>query len=378
MTVTDKTKNLLWGRASGRCQFDGCNKLLYLDTLTQGEENLGEVAHIIADSPSGPRGDEKLSIDDGYCDDISNLMLLCRKDHKLVDGNEKKFTAELLKEMKYKHEERIRRATDSFHNKSSNIVILRGRINESQPQINFQDTACAIFEEGYYPSNLSPIELSMSGLLLTDNADSYWDTQFSNLELQVKTRLFPLMEDPQTTNHYSIFAYAPIPLLIKFGSLFPNHNTAQVYQLKKCPQNWIWEESIPDFKFVISEPKNIHKLIAINLSLSADIDDSRIYSTLNTKEVSIWKVSITEGEYPKDDHLRSKNQLDLFKSEISKLLNRLKLRHGQGNVIHVFPATSVAYSVELGRLRNSKADLPWIIYDQNNKRNGFFRVTTIN
>lgn len=45
----------LWARAAGRCEFRGCNKLLYVDGLTQQRSNLATIAHIVSFRPGvGP------------------------------------------------------------------------------------------------------------------------------------------------------------------------------------------------------------------------------------------------------------------------------------------------------------------------------------
>ena len=85
-SVPEAVKLRLWGRAGGRCEYDGCNDRLWLDSLTKFEFNAAYVAHIIADSPGGPRGDSVLS--DKLKADISNLMLICDKHHRLVDNAE--------------------------------------------------------------------------------------------------------------------------------------------------------------------------------------------------------------------------------------------------------------------------------------------------
>ena len=46
----------LWARAAGRCQFDGCNKILYKSSVTQERVNISEKAHIYSISEKGPRG----------------------------------------------------------------------------------------------------------------------------------------------------------------------------------------------------------------------------------------------------------------------------------------------------------------------------------
>ena len=377
MAVVEKVRYLLWAKSAGRCQFDNCNKIVYEEGVTKIEDNFGEVSHIIGDSPDGPRGDELLSIDPDYCNNISNLMLLCKVHHKLIDTLEADYDPDLLRLMKRLHEDRIRLATKVSPDKTSNIIIYRCRVGEFQPEINFRDASNAMREEGYYPADHKAIELSISGLIKSDEQNDFWDLQEHNLEEQVKIKLLPLFENEKTRNHYSIFAFAPIPLLIKLGSLIPNLYAAEVYQLKKEPPNWIWEDEPEDFSFKVVEPTKNHDLVAINLSLSADIEEKRIVDALGSSDVSIWTISIDETDFPKNDHLRSKAQLISFKRALSKLLNDIKTRHGQNQEIHIFPAIPVAYAVEMGRLRQAKADLPWIIYDQNNRNEGFHQAIRI-
>ena len=57
--------------------------------------------------------------------------------------------------------------------------------------------------------------------------------------------------------------------------------------------------------------------------------------------------------------------------------DRIKAKHGQDAKLHIFPAMPVSAAIELGRVWMPKADLPMIIYDQNWKREGFFKTITI-
>lgn len=67
--------------------------------------NLANYAHIIADSPNGPRG----TIDSKkLASDSKNLMLLCQDCHKYIDNEGKdKYDADTLFGMKKRHEERM-------------------------------------------------------------------------------------------------------------------------------------------------------------------------------------------------------------------------------------------------------------------------------
>ena len=94
----------VWTKAGGRCQFHGCNEVLWRDDLTMREINRSILAHIIADSPGGPRGDEVLS--PLLAKDPSNIMLLCQPHHTQVDAeNGANFSVETLREWKRDHEE---------------------------------------------------------------------------------------------------------------------------------------------------------------------------------------------------------------------------------------------------------------------------------
>ena len=71
--IPERIKLLLWGKAGGRCEYEGCNELLWQDPLTKFEFNSAYIAHIIADKPKGPRGDVVLSKQLRF--DLSNLRL---------------------------------------------------------------------------------------------------------------------------------------------------------------------------------------------------------------------------------------------------------------------------------------------------------------
>ena len=99
------TLNMLFAKAAGRCQFEGCNKPVLFDELTLREYNKSNVAHIVASSPKGARGDSTRS--HLLSDKLSNLMLMCPEHHKLIDDFKADYPEERLLEMKRKHEAAI-------------------------------------------------------------------------------------------------------------------------------------------------------------------------------------------------------------------------------------------------------------------------------
>jgi len=366
--IPAKVRYLLWAKSAGRCQFDGCNEPLFNDRVTQIEMNFAEVAHIIGQSPGGPRGDVKLSQE--YCNDISNLMLLCPTHHRMIDEIVRKYSVETLRQMKKDHEVRIRRQTDIMPDKTSNLVIYRGNVGGFQPAIEYQDAASAMLPD-YYPADYHALELGMSNSLVHDHEDEFWRNEVNNLEKQFVKKVDPLLGNNRQRNHFSVFAFAPIPLLIKLGNLLADIYPAQVYQLHKEPPTWDWQPEPAEFIYLVTEPITTRGAVALNLSLSADITDDRIFRALNTDDVSIWRMDVSETAFPKNDHLRSQGQLTQFSRKFRRLLNNIKARHGRKTLLHVFPAIPMAAAVELGRACQQKADLSMLIYDQNKERGGF-------
>ncbi|HEY2295152.1 MAG TPA: HNH endonuclease [Thermoanaerobaculia bacterium] len=89
MAIRPSDARKLWGRAGGRCSV--CHR-----------EGGAEIAHIVARSLDGPRGDSPLPLEQR--DLYENLVLLCPNDHSTVDSNPKEWTASRLRDIKAEHE----------------------------------------------------------------------------------------------------------------------------------------------------------------------------------------------------------------------------------------------------------------------------------
>jgi len=107
MTITDRTRRMLWGRSAARCAL--CRRHLVEDETDSSEASvIGEEAHIIARSPGGPR---YAPLPAEKVDHISNLVLLCRIHHKQVDDQVQDFPVETLRFIKAQHESEMRART---------------------------------------------------------------------------------------------------------------------------------------------------------------------------------------------------------------------------------------------------------------------------
>jgi hypothetical protein len=103
MTLSIKTRVMVWGRAAGRCSMPGCSLSLVMDaTETDDPSLVGEVCHIVAESENGPRGASPLT--STQRNSYGNLILMCNVHHKLIDDQPNTYTIEELHRIKSQHE----------------------------------------------------------------------------------------------------------------------------------------------------------------------------------------------------------------------------------------------------------------------------------
>lgn len=369
-SITPKNQNLLWAISGGRCEYEGCNKILHTDILTKKRYNSAYIAHIVADKPDGPRGDiirSKL-----LCNNIDNLMLLCNEHHNLIDKVDvKRHPESRLLVMKRQHEERIKRITNIAPNMSSEIILYGANIGVNNSPLSYQSASEALLYD-YYPANDYPIELGYKNASLTDDMDAYWIAEEANILTQfnqkIKSRLMS-----GNTDHYSVFAIAPQPLLIKLGVLLNDLNNVKVYQKHREPSTWKWQTVSSDIKYILREPDDKTKVPVLVFSLSATVTYDRIQKALGDN-TSIWEITISDA--PHNDFLKTEALLSDFRRTVRYAFDKIKSHHGCSE-LHIFPAMPVSASVELGRVWMPKVDMPMTIYDANKEKNDFYKTITI-
>ncbi|MGH9770119.1 MAG: hypothetical protein ACRD4Q_00215 [Candidatus Acidiferrales bacterium] len=97
---------LLWGLAAARCGYPGCR----VECVEQATEQdraiaLGKIAHIVPhkNKPGEPRYDP--AFPNKLIDRYENWILLCARDHDIVDGQPNTYTAPDLRRWKSEHEQ---------------------------------------------------------------------------------------------------------------------------------------------------------------------------------------------------------------------------------------------------------------------------------
>lgn len=370
-TIPQKIQSALWARAGGRCEYRGCNESLVGDLIAGKEDGLyGFIAHIVADSPGGPRGDPVRS--PVLAKKLENLMLMCARHHKLIDTDAPAEHPEaLLLEMKRAHESRIEINCGIDEERASHVVRFGATIGNQEALVSTPAIFSAMPPDRH-PASRQTIDLEMLNQAFRDDEPEYWELQRKNLVRLFGEKIAGRIER-QEIRHLSVFALAPQPLLIELGRLLNDIVPVTVHQRHREPPTWAWQRDRAPLDFTATEPSlDADGAIALKLAISATVNDERITRVLGA-DVAIWSLTIAE---PGNDVVRQPEDLARFRTALRKLYDRIKARHGEGKVINVFPVLPASLAVEVGRVWMPKADLELLIYDQNRER-GFIPTIRI-
>ncbi|AHM57639.1 hypothetical protein EAL2_808p01340 (plasmid) [Peptoclostridium acidaminophilum DSM 3953] len=367
--IKAEVERLLWGIAAGRCEFEGCNKVLYQHEVTGDTENYAQKAHIYAVSPGGAR----------FCPDsedfknsVKNLMLVCPQCHITIDRNEQKYTPELLFEMKRRHEERIFKLTSIGAELHSHMVYYTANIAGTNMAVNDGDARNALALFGRYPSDISPIELGQRGNFVEDNEEDFFISNSKNLYRAVKARILDVVSEGESI---ALFPLAPQPLLMYLGRLLNDKYNVAVFQCHRREQDkWRWNDTDEQVRFrsILPDDASASSKIALVFSLSSTISFNRIKSVLGN-DVLIYSVTI---DLPNRTFVTNSAVMDEFVTKSREVMEVIKQRHGKDTDIHVFPAMPASLAVRFGMDYMSKTDSKLVIYDEQPEK-GFVYALTV-
>lgn len=342
--IPQKVRNDLWIAAAGRCEFKGCTKPIGLDFLTGKKSKIGEYAHIIADSPNGPRGDSKKSLE--LAKSQENLILACFDCHKRIDtlATSGDYSVELLQRWKHEHEDSIARLYNSASATKSLMIIMSFPINDNVVKINTTEVISAVLQNSDYaihPAS-NPVILNRSHFDANDKDDSFWEQANKSVEKWFNSHLSDRLSGDDGFSHLSIAAFAPIPLLIKLGSLIGSKIPALILDL---PNNkWKWH-SVPETTkislFTYAIPEKVTERVFVPIEIS---NQAANYEHLTTDFDVVKFSSVT----PMRELIKCQRHLEDFRIQFTKFMDKL---HAAGaRTIEILPVTSLCASVEIGRV----------------------------
>ena len=372
-SIKPDTKLLLYVRAGGRCEFDGCNEYVLSHQLTHKTINLGQMAHIVAFSEKGPRGNAdggKRPID---INNVDNLMLLCHRCHKLVDDHPKEYSRETLLNYKKAHEERIFWLTSASPDRQTSVVILKSKIGGQIVKLSAAEIHEAVSPR--YPASRAGTEIDLSKI--SDEGDAFYTVAAKEIKRQIERVVSDVVE-LEKTHHVSLFALAPMPLLVYAGNLLGNKIPTDLFQRHRDSEKWTWKTDgkLAEYKFEkIREGANDDKVVLI-LSLSGKIHLEKLPAEV-IEDASVYEIRL-DGETPNPNFLRQKQDLAAFKDIYQLALREIGSNHGKLEKLHLFPAVPAPIAVLCGREMMPKIDPILVIYDNDKRHSGFRMILEVN
>jgi hypothetical protein len=363
--IPAKVQNVVWGRAAGRCQYAGCNKLLIGEQISGARNaNKSYIAHVVGDSPDGPRGDPVLS--PKLAHDPDNLMLVCDEHHRVIDREMvDAHSVDVLREMKRRHEDRIRIVGGIDEDLGSHVIRYAAKIGANESPVEKGAVKWSMIPDRY-PLDDGWIDLDLVTLELRDDDPAYWPTHAKNLQTVFNEKVRGRMER-QEIKRLTVFGLAPIPLLFELGRLISDIATADVRQLLRDPKGWKWDASAAPVRYGLHRPERTSGAVALKLEISAPVVDGRVVKILGP-DAAIWSIS-ADGAH--NDIVRRPEDVAAFAKLFRKTLDDIKLAHGENVTVNIFPAAPVSIAIEAGRSWQPKAHPSLAIYDQNWKLGGF-------
>lgn len=367
-SIPDAVKQLLFGMAAGRCEYRGCNKLLSRDAMGR-RGRFSVFAHIVADAPDGPRGDPELS--PRLAQDITNLMLLCFDDHRKIDVEDVAgHPVDLLNEMKARHEDRIRRLTELDDNHRTVLVLMAANIGDHKGLVDAQEARAVVLPR--YAAD-DEVTIDLAHLRIVDGERVAWDVGMREIEEAARRLQERLVREG--VQHLSIFALAPIPLLMYLGCKVGDVTPGETYQRLRTPAGWRWlppDGNEPTLSLEVFEEAQPSQDICLVLSVSDEIDPTWVKNV--APKGTRYEIRFPD---PKPDLVRTRAQLDDFRASVRSLLLRVRRTHGANVTLHVFPALPNSLAVEFGRVLLPKADPHMKIYDFNRASGGWSFALTL-
>jgi hypothetical protein len=362
----------LIARAAGRCELRGCNSFLYAHPLTGESGNFAENAHIVAFSERGPRGAEDTRPADIH--DVENLMLLCAACHKLVDDHAERYTRIELEAHKCEHEVRIKRVTDVGPDVQTTVLLLKARIGASAVEIAQEEIFDALHPR--YPARDTVIiDLTALG----DERDGPRYEAAAEAIAEQAGRLYANGCGLQRTKHLSVFALAPIPLLVALGAALSNKITTDFFQCHRDKaRRWTWFEGEPPVRYELRRLRrgSDDARVALVLSLSGIIGPGSLPDAIDGR-FSLYEITL-DGRVPNTGFLRQRPDLDAFREVYRGFFARLRCDHPNLKELHVFPAAPAPVAIACGFDLLPKVDPALVVYDNVMKDGGFIARLKVN
>ena len=326
----------------------------------------GELAHNVgATATAGsPRGLAERIVDR---DAEENLLLLCHACHRLIDNEDHApyFTTERLRAQKRRHEDRVRLAATTGGMRRTAALRVGGLVRGATALASQRQTADALLADGY----LGLVDSRWQGDFLCKIAGdpsrlTYW--RAAQEEIDGVLRLIEQSVASGEVEHLSIFAIAPIPLLMYLGSRLDDKTDTRLYQKHRDgDQGWRWDATAPihDFSFSVTIGATPAPEVVLAASLTAEVQKTNLPDALQAFpyfEIRPEADRFGPGLFSHPNTLRN------FADRWRTLLAEVEKTCPGATKWHLVAAAPLTPAIEMGRALMRGAQPPTEVYERQN------------
>lgn len=327
----------LWMRSGGLCAHPDCSEWLVFEDIDKTPVNVADKAHIIGHSEKGPRGDrEAADIPEEDIHSDRNIILLCKKHHKIVDGNKKRYPPEVLREWKEDHERWVEQRLSCVEASIALVHKTHGPPFDCMTVVDGLDLK--LLERAVYQEDLS------------ESANIDWAAAKEENEELVKLVRKQMRAEGWT--RVDVFSLSQIPLLVHLGYRITDTVPVRTFQYDRKSGNWTYQRRDTDQPSDLGLTTHFNSLgssiLAIAISVSAWIHEDDIHPVLAPNSYDLFRVSVKE---PKIDCVLYEDEVQTVQQRFKREVEAL-VQHHRYTDIHLLFAGPAGLAVELGRSIN--------------------------
>ena len=354
----------VWARAAGCCVM--CSTTLLGSRSYLHSVLVGELAHNVgaAATAGSPRG---LAENIADRESEENLLLLCHACHRLIDNEDHMpyFTTERLQALKKSHEDRVRVAATSGGMCRTAALRAGGLVRGATALASQRQTADALLAAGY----LGLVDSCWRGDFLCKIAgdpsrSTYW--RAAEEEIDATLGLVEQSVASGEVEHLSIFAIAPIPLLVYLGSRLDDKTDTRLYQKHRDGnQGWRWDTKAPvhDFSTRATNHAWAGTEVVLAASLTAEVQQRNLPDAL--RGLPYFEIR------PRADHFGPSlfshaDTLRNFGDCWRTLLADVEKSCAGATKWHLVAAAPLTPAIEMGRAFMRGAQPPTEVYERQN------------
>lgn len=362
--VSQATQREVWARSAGICAWPGCAAVLYQDPVYFSSSGFGELAHNVAASAAGPRGDARRSYP--LSDDPNNLILFCPTHHRVVDkpGWEEHYPEDLLARWKQQHEAVVRVAAQHSHGREVLGLHFRGVIGRQIMAGDASSALKAVIQRGLVLSE-RPVEVDVDASGYEPQSEEYWGHVLTTIRQKVRM----LQSRPDANQPIALFGLADMPALMVMGFALGHSSELYPFQWDRQAQSWQFpDKDAPACAFEVCWPTHWGGPVALAFSLSGHIESERIRAALNHDQPAVIHVTV---DRPRLDLVEGPASIDAFRGVVANIVAQLEPRLPKTTPIHVFPAMPASLAVAFGIAIKPKVSFSFHVYDADKGHGAF-------